>query len=76
MTIDGVHQLGEAADAVGLSLRTIRHWGEVDLAQPSGRSAGGFGLSTDDDVDGLRLAESLEPLDLSLDEMRAPSVRR
>ena len=70
MTIDGMHQIGEVAEAVGLSLRTIRHWDEVDLVPPSGRSAGGFRLYTDDDIDRLRLAKSLKPLDLSLDEMR------
>lgn len=70
MTIDGMHQIGEVADAVGLSLRTIRHWDEVDLARPSGRSAGGFRLYTDDDIERLRLAKSLKPLSLSLDEMR------
>ena len=70
MTIDGMHQIGEVADAVGLSQRTIRHWDEVDLVPPSGRSAGGFRLYTDDDIERLRLAKSLKPLDLSLDEMR------
>lgn len=36
---------------------------------PSGRSAGGFRLYTEDDVERLRLARSLWPLELSLDEM-------
>ena len=70
MSIDGMRQIGEVADAVGLSLRTIRHWDEVDLVPPSGRSAGGFRLYTDADIDRLRLIKSLKPLDLSLDEIR------
>ena len=70
MTIDGMRQIGEVADAVGLSLRTIRHWDEVDLVPPSGRSAGGFRLYTEDDVVRLRLIKSLKPLDLSLEEIR------
>lgn len=70
MTIQGKYQIGEVAEAVGLSLRTIRHWDEVDLAPPSGRSAGGFRLYTEDDVERLRLAKSLKPLDLSLEELR------
>ncbi|MCU1497169.1 MAG: cueR1 [Acidimicrobiales bacterium] len=70
MTIHGMHQIGEAAEAVGLSLRTIRHWDEVGVAPPSGRSAGGFRLYTDDDIERLRLAKALKPLDLSLDQMR------
>lgn len=70
MTIDGMHQIGEVAEAVGLSLRTIRHWDEVGLVPPSGRSAGGFRLYTDDDIERLRLTKSLKPLDLSLEEMQ------
>jgi len=46
----GMHQIGQVAGAVGLSLRTIRHWEEVGLVLPSGRSAGGFRLYTDQDT--------------------------
>ena len=65
-----MHQIGEAAEMVGLSLRTIRHWDEVGLVPPSGRSAGGFRLYTDSDVDRLRLAKHMKPMGFSLDEMR------
>ena len=65
-----MHQIGEVAEAVGLSLRTIRYYEEADLVPPSGRSAGGFRLYTDDDIDRLRLVKSLKPLDLTIDEMR------
>lgn len=70
MTIDGMHQIGEVADAVGLSLRTIRHWDEVALVPPSGRSAGGFRLYTNADIERLRLVKSLKPLELTLEEIR------
>lgn len=66
----GRYQIGQVADAVGLSLRTIRHYEEVGLASPSGRSAGGFRLYTDDDIERLRLIKSMKPLDFSLEEMR------
>jgi len=66
----GMHQIGEAADKVGLSLRTIRHYEEVGLVPPSGRSAGGFRLYTDEDIDRLRLVKHMKPLDFSLEEMR------
>lgn len=66
----GVHQIGEAAEAVGLSLRTIRHYEEVGLVLPSGRSAGGFRLYTDDDIERLRLVKHMKPLDFTLEEMR------
>ena len=65
-----MHQIGEVAEAVSLSLRTIRHYEEVGLVPPSGRSAGGFRLYTDDDVDRLRLVKQMKPLDFSLEEMR------
>ncbi|MBM7077281.1 MerR family transcriptional regulator [Micromonospora humida] len=35
-------QIGEAAERVGLSIRTIRHYEEAGLIVPSARSEGGF----------------------------------
>lgn len=68
--IKGMYQIGEVAEAVGLSLRTIRHYEEVGLVPPSGRSAGGFRLYTDGDVERLGLVKHMKPLDFTLDEMR------
>lgn len=65
-----MQQIGEVAEAVSLSLRTIRHYEEVGLVAPSGRSAGGFRLYTDDDVDRLRMVKQMKPLDFSLEETR------
>lgn len=75
MTRDGVaekemRQIGEVAEAVGLSLRTIRHWEEIGLVLPSGRSAGGFRLYTDADVERLRLVKKMKPLGFTVEEMR------
>ncbi|MEX2293844.1 MAG: MerR family transcriptional regulator [Acidimicrobiales bacterium] len=67
---DQMHQIGEVADAVGLSLRTIRHYEEVGVVVPSGRSTGGFRLYTDEDVDRLRMVRRMKPLDLTLEEIR------
>jgi MerR family copper efflux transcriptional regulator len=63
-------QIGEVAELVGLSLRTIRHYDELGVVRPSGRSAGGFRLYTDADVHRLRLVKNMKPLDFSLEEMR------
>lgn len=63
-------QIGEAANRVGLSLRTIRHWDDVGLVVPSARSAGGFRLYTEADIERLALVKSLKPLDFSLEQMR------
>lgn len=66
----GMHQIGEAAERVGLSLRTIRHYEDVGLVSPSGRSSGGFRLYTDDDIERLGLVKRMKPLGFSLEEMR------
>lgn len=65
-----MHQIGEVAGTVGLSLRTIRHYEEVGLVPPSGRSAGGFRLYSEDDVERLQLVKHMKPLDFTLAEMR------
>lgn len=66
----GRMQIGEVAERVGLSLRTIRHYEEVGLIRPSTRSKGGFRLYTEDDVQRLALVKRMRPLDFSLEEMR------
>lgn len=65
-----MHQIGEAAEAVGLSLRTIRHYEEIGLVPPSGRTSGGFRLYTEEDIERLRLVKHMKPLEFSLEEMR------
>jgi DNA-binding transcriptional MerR regulator len=65
-----VMQIGEVAARVGLSLRTIRHWDEMGLVVPSERSAGGFRLYTEADIERLALVKTLKPLDFSLEQMR------
>ncbi|WP_017539447.1 MULTISPECIES: MerR family transcriptional regulator [Nocardiopsis] len=62
-------QIGEVAARTGLSLRTIRYYGEVGLARPSARSQGGFRLYTEDDVQRLLLIKRMKPLDFSLEEI-------
>jgi MerR family copper efflux transcriptional regulator len=61
--------IGRVADAVGLSLRTIRYYEEIGLVTPSGRTAGGFRLYNADDIDRLLLIKRMKPLGYSLDEM-------
>ncbi|MFY7064646.1 MerR family transcriptional regulator [Nocardiopsis changdeensis] len=66
----GHMQIGEVAERTGLSLRTIRYYGEVGLVEPSARSRGGFRLYTQEDVDRLNLIKRMKPLEFSLDETR------
>lgn len=63
-------QIGAVAEATGLSLRTIRYYGEVGLVPPSARSAGGFRLYTAADVARLRVIMRMKPLDFTLEEMK------
>ena len=46
--------IGELADRAGMSLRTIRHYDEVGLLVPSGRTTGGFRVYTAEDLEGHR----------------------
>jgi MerR family copper efflux transcriptional regulator len=61
--------IGAVAERTGLSLRTLRHWDEVGLVMPSGRSDGGFRLYTETDVERILLVRRMKPLGFSLDEM-------
>ncbi len=59
-------QIGEVAERTGLSLRTIRYYGEVGLVVPSARSKGGFRLYTESDVARLLLIKQMKPLGVQL----------
>jgi len=63
-------QIGQVAERTGLSIRTLRHYDEVGLVTPSARTAGGFRLYTEDDVERLRTIRRMKPLGFTLDEMR------
>jgi MerR family copper efflux transcriptional regulator len=70
-TTDSVMHIGEVAARTELSLRSLRHWEEVGLLQPSGRTDGGFRLYTESDVDKILVIRRMKPLGFSLDEMKA-----
>lgn len=67
---DGQMQIGEVAERVVLSLRTIRYYEEVGLVIPSARTQGRFRLYTEADVERLLLIRKMKPLDFSLEDMR------
>lgn len=66
---DAVH-IGQVAERTGLSHRTIRHYDEVGLVTPSGRTDGGFRLYTGGDVERLLLIRRMKPLGFALEEMK------
>ncbi|WP_226435607.1 MerR family transcriptional regulator [Rhodococcus yananensis] len=63
-------QIGQVATRTELSIKTIRHYDEVGLVTPSARSAGGFRLYTESDVQRLLLIRRMKPLGFTLDEMK------
>jgi DNA-binding transcriptional MerR regulator len=63
-------QIGEVAERVGLSLRTVRYYEEQGLLTPESRSTGGFRLFSEDQVDRLLLIKQMKPLGFTVQEMR------
>ena len=64
-----LHQIGNVAERVGLSLRTVRYYEEVGLVVPEKRSAGGFRLYGEEQIERLRLITQMKPLKFSLEQM-------
>lgn len=66
---DATLHIGEVAERVGLSLRTVRYYEEQGLIQPAGRTEGGFRLYTDEQVDRLLLIKQMKPLGFTVQQM-------
>ena len=64
-------QIGDVAERVGLSLRTVRYYEEMGLVSPPSRSEGGFRLYSGADVERLLALKRMKALGLALDEMGA-----
>ena len=62
--------IGEVAERVGLSLRTVRYYEEQGLFEPAGRTDGGFRLYTEREVDRLLLIKQMKPLGFTVQQMR------
>ena len=63
--------IGEVAARTELSLRSLRHWEEVGLLRPSGRTEGGFRLYTEAEVEKILVIRRMKPLGFTLEEMGA-----
>lgn len=63
-------RIGDLAQRIGLSIRTIRYYEEIGLVVPFGRTKGGFRLYTEAGVERLVLVKAVRPLRLNLDETR------
>ena len=70
-SVNGLDQLkiGEVADMVGVSTRTIRYYEEIGLLNSVKRAEGGKRVYTDLDVQRLKFIKRLKHLGLTLSEM-------
>lgn len=67
-TVGGL-RIGELAQRVGLTERTLRYYEELGLLDSVKRLEGGQRVYTEDDVRRLRFVQRLKALGLSLQEM-------
>ncbi len=63
--------VGQASARVGVTVRTLHHWDEIALAKPSSRSAAGYRLYAEADLERLRRIVVYRELGLSLDAIRS-----
>jgi DNA-binding transcriptional MerR regulator len=63
-------KIGELARRTGLTVRALRHYDEIGLLVPSGRSMGGYRLYDRRDVARLYRIQALQRLDLSLADIQ------
>lgn len=62
--------IGELAARTGLTVKLVRHWSDLGIAPPSGRSASGYRRYGPEAVARLDLARTLRDLGLGLAEIR------
>ncbi|MFT4225758.1 MerR family transcriptional regulator [Micropruina sp.] len=63
--------VGQASARLGVTVRTLHHWDEIALARPSSRSAGGYRLYAEGDLERLRRIVVYRELGLDLDSIRS-----
>lgn len=62
-------RIGEVARRTGLTHRTLRHYDDLGLLVPSGRSDGDYRLYAPEDLDRLLAIQHLKSLGMGLDEI-------
>lgn len=65
------YTVGAVAEMAGITVRTLHHYHEIGLLEPSGRSAAGYRLYSDDDVSRLQELLFYRELGMALDEIAA-----
>lgn len=61
--------IGEFAERTGLSSRTLRHYEEIGLIPPTGRTEGGFRVYTESDLRRMLTIRRMKALGYSTTEM-------
>jgi DNA-binding transcriptional MerR regulator len=64
------HQIGDVAQKMHLSLRTLRYWEEVGLIAPTDRTAGGFRVYGNEDLERIALIRAMKVADFTIEELR------
>lgn len=62
--------IGEAAELLGVTVRTLRHWESIGLLVPSWRTLGGHRLYVDDDLERAQRILVYREIGLPLSEVR------
>jgi DNA-binding transcriptional MerR regulator len=62
--------IGEVAQRIGLSLRTVRYYEEMGLLDHPPRTDGGFRVYSEDDVKRLYILKGMKPAGMTLEEIR------
>ena len=70
LSSDNLLQIGEAAEKVGLSLRTVRYWEEIGLGRSPRRGRRRLRLYSEADLARLLVVKAMKPLGLTLEQMR------
>ena len=63
-------QIGDVAERVGLSLRTVRYYEEQGLFEPASRTDGGFRVYEEEQVERLLFIKQMKPLGFTVQQMR------
>ena len=64
-------KVGELAKHAGLTVRTLHHYDQIGLLQPSARSTSGFRLYDQGDVERLHRIQALKHFGCSLEDIRS-----
>jgi DNA-binding transcriptional MerR regulator len=64
-----MYRIGEVSEQTGQSTKTIRYYEEINLTPRAERTANGYRIYSEDDVDRLHFIRSARALDFSLEDI-------